>query len=117
MEASNCYLVNVSVNSYPSAKAIANGTEAIEEDRRCLYVAMTRAKDSLVIYRTQFAAQTFAPGSAVDGFNIDCGEQYFLNNLPANLYNPEYISDGLRHWDEYKGGGITLADTDDFDFS
>ena len=78
---------------------------------------MTRAKDSLVIYRTQFAAQTFAPGSAVDGFNIDCGEQYFLNNLPANLYNPEYISDGLRHWDEYKGGGITLADTDDFDFS
>lgn len=117
LEASNCYLVNVSVNSYPSAKAIANGTEAIEEDRRCLYVAMTRAKDSLVIYRTQFAAQTFAPGSAVDGFNIDCGEQYFLNNLPANLYNPEYISDGLRHWDEYKGGGITLADTDDFDFS
>lgn len=87
LEASNCYLVNVSVNSYPSAKAIANGTEAIEEDRRCLYVAMTRAKDSLVIYRTQFAAQTFAPGSAVDGFNIDCGEQYFLITCP-----PTYIT-------------------------
>lgn len=117
LEARNCYLVNVSVNSYPSAKAIANGTDAVEEDRRCLYVAMTRAKDRLVIYRTQLAAQTVKPGNSVEGFNLDCGEQYFLNNLPSTLYNPEYISDDLRHWGEYRGGGITLSDADEFDFS
>lgn len=51
LEAKNCYIVNVSPNAYPSQRSILNGIDAIEEERRCLYVAMTRAKDRLFIYR------------------------------------------------------------------
>ena len=51
LEAKNCYIVNVSPNAYPSQRSIQNGIDAIEEERRCLYVAMTRAKDQLFIYR------------------------------------------------------------------
>lgn len=51
LEASNCYIVNVSPFSYPTPRAVLNGIDAIEEERRCLYVALTRAKDKLFIYK------------------------------------------------------------------
>lgn len=51
LEAKNCYIVNVSPLAYPTQRAILNGTDAIEEERRCLYVALTRAKDKLYLYK------------------------------------------------------------------
>lgn len=110
LEAKNCYLLNVNYSQYPSSRAVANGEDAIEEDRRCLYVAMTRAKDRLVIYRSHRAAQVLA-GAERDA------ELYFLNNLPDTLYNFENLSVSGSAWDTYKGQGISLSDTDDFDFS
>ncbi len=50
LEAANCYITNVSPNSYPTPKAMLNGISAIEEERRCLYVALTRAKENLLLY-------------------------------------------------------------------
>lgn len=55
LEAANCYIVNVSPYSYPTPRAILNGIDAIEEERRCLYVALTRAKDKLYLYRNILA--------------------------------------------------------------
>lgn len=114
LEAKNCYLVNVNYNQYPSPKAVANGENAIEEDRRCLYVALTRAKDRLVIYRNHHATQV-----AEDRYTreLDMTHLYFLNNLPTSLYTFEDITDTKHSWDTYRGAGISLSDCDDFDFS
>lgn len=114
LEAKNCYLVNVNYNQYPSPKAVANGENAIEEDRRCLYVALTRAKDRLVIYRNHRATQV-----AEDRYTreLDMTHLYFLNNLPTSLYTFEDITDTKHSWDTYRGAGISLSDCDDFDFS
>lgn len=51
LESNFCHIINVSPNSYPSLKSIHRGKDEIEEERRCLYVAMTRAKENLYIYR------------------------------------------------------------------
>ena len=51
LEADNVFIVNASSKSYPTPKAVLNGEDAIEEERRCLYVALTRAKNKLRIFR------------------------------------------------------------------
>lgn len=74
LEATHCYLVNVSAFAYPTSRAILNGEDAVEEERRCLYVALTRAKDSLTIYRN------------VGSIHVSDDEsRYFLQNFPAGL--------------------------------
>ena len=113
LEARNCYLVNVSFNQYPSAHAIACGEDAVEEDRRCLYVAMTRAKDHLVIYRSMRAIQV-AEGTK-DWF--DFSTRYFLNDIPEHLYQLSYLNGTTERWEQYRGGGISFDDCADFDFS
>lgn len=114
LEAKNCYLVNVNYTQYPSAKAIAGGEDAIEEDRRCLYVALTRAQDTLVVYRSSKAARV--DDIDPDG-DADHNRLYFLNDLPEKFYTHAGEIPASRFWDNYRGQGISLSDTDDFDFS
>ncbi|MDE5790138.1 MAG: ATP-dependent helicase [Muribaculaceae bacterium] len=114
LEARNCYLINVNFNQYPSSKAVANGEDAIEEDRRCLYVALTRAKDKLVIYRSHKAAQVI---DASDMLSFEASKLYFLNDLPETLYDVENIGATSREWGFYKGDSISLSDCEEFDFS
>lgn len=45
LESSVCYILNVAPESYPSLHATT--LDEVEEERRCLYVALTRAKDEL----------------------------------------------------------------------
>lgn len=113
LEASNCYLVNVNYNQYPSAHAVESGQDAIEEDRRCLYVAMTRAKDRLVMYRSHKAAQVADQSYKWYEFS----NRYFLNDIPASLFRAADIGDSQRHWDAYKGEGLDFDACSDFDFS
>jgi DNA helicase-2/ATP-dependent DNA helicase PcrA len=82
LEADNVYVINASVDSYPTQRAILNGEEAVEEERRCLYVALTRAKDYLYVYRN------------IQSVHIADKEldKYFLNNVPETLYNSENIA-------------------------
>ncbi|MDE6408828.1 MAG: ATP-dependent helicase [Muribaculaceae bacterium] len=114
LEARNCYLVNVNFTQYPSSKAIANGEDAIEEDRRCLYVALTRAKDKLTIYRSHKAAQVIDPS---DMLGFEASKLYFLNDLPESLYEVENIGGSSREWGFYRGDSISLSDCEEFDFS
>ncbi len=58
LEAPICHIVNVAPHSYPSVRAIGAGTDEVEEERRCLYVAMTRAKERLSIYRNTYSIHT-----------------------------------------------------------
>ncbi|MDE5869790.1 MAG: ATP-binding domain-containing protein, partial [Muribaculaceae bacterium] len=114
LEARNCYLVNANFTQYPSSRAVANGEDAIEEDRRCLYVALTRAKDRLIIYRTHRAVQVIDP-SDIDSF--EASKLYFFNDIPENLYSAEFLGGNTKDWGFYTGSGLTLTDCDEFDFS
>lgn len=82
LEARNVFLVNASSKSYPTPRAVLNGENAIEEERRCLYVALTRAKDKLKIYRDM---------QSIHVSNAD-EQYYFLNEIPSELYVPKDIS-------------------------
>ena len=82
LEADNVFLVNASSKSYPTPKAILNGEDAIEEERRCLYVALTRAKNKLMVYRDM---QSIHVANSDEQF-------YFLNEVPLELFEPKDIS-------------------------
>lgn len=109
LEAINCYIVNVSPNAYPTPKAILNGEDAVEEERRCLYVALTRAKFKLTIYRTLTSVHTDSYGKE---------EKYFFDNIPSNLVSMKgerAIIDVNDVW--YSGNRVDDNIMDDLDFS
>jgi DNA helicase-2/ATP-dependent DNA helicase PcrA len=83
LEADNVYIVNASTFSYPTQRAILRGIDDIEEERRCLYVALTRARDYLYVYRDIHSIHTNTQKDA---------EYYFFNNLPSKLYQTEAIA-------------------------
>lgn len=58
LEAKNVHITAVNPNGYPSIRTIKQGLDAIEEERRCLYVAITRAKDNLKLYRNSKSLHT-----------------------------------------------------------
>lgn len=82
LEADNVFLVNAFSKSYPTSKAVLNGEDAIEEERRCLYVALTRAKNKLRVYRDM---QSIHVANSDEQF-------YFLNEIPLELFEPKDIS-------------------------
>lgn len=81
LEADIVYLINASTKSYPTQRAILNGEKAIEEERRCLYVGLTRAKDELRIYRDIHSIH----------INTESEKYYFFNTIPKKLYVSEII--------------------------
>lgn len=82
LEADNVFIVNASSKSYPTPKAVLNGEDAIEEERRCLYVALTRSKNKLRIFRDM---QSIHIANSDEQF-------YFLNEIPLELFDPKDIS-------------------------
>jgi len=85
--------VNVSPYAYPSNRAMQNGFDAVEEERRCLYVALTRAKDRLYVYRNITSLHTSEDG-------MDCSP-YFLNGLTEGLADMQVIGDSKYMTDGY----------------
>lgn len=62
LEADYCYIIDMNLGSYPCDIAVKEGSNAIEEERRCLYVALTRAKKQLVViteYNTWMMTNAF----------------------------------------------------------
>jgi DNA helicase-2/ATP-dependent DNA helicase PcrA len=88
LEAEVCFILNVSPGAYPSAWRIGNFDE-MEEERRVLYVALTRSKSYLYIMRNLYALHSIRQ------------EQYFLTGFPEDLSlqktkqrkNPVYAED------------------------
>lgn len=79
LEADVCYVLNVSPKVYPSAWNL-NSEENIEEDRRVLYVALTRAKNELYITR-----DTNSINTVNNDKNTNPNSKYFLEELPSKL--------------------------------
>ena len=64
-------------------------SEEIEEERRVLYVALTRAKNELIITRTTDSLNAYK-ATTDSPFTSDEEESaYFLENLPEGLVNQE----------------------------
>jgi DNA helicase-2/ATP-dependent DNA helicase PcrA len=89
LEADVCFVITVSPKAYPASWAVEN-IDQVEEERRVLYVAMTRAKNELFITRnlhSVHAIDRFARQKVVAGKSIE--EHYFLNGLPDALVTQE----------------------------
>lgn len=79
-EQSVCYVPHVSVGQYPHARAQGD-FDAIEEERRVLYVALTRAQNELILTKHQFTQWSH---NLVDEQGRPLS-QYFFNDVPADL--------------------------------
>ena len=79
-----CYVANVTAGQYPHARAQGNFDE-VEEERRVLYVALTRAKNELILTKQNLSIWA---RDIVDeqGRKV---ESYFLNNLTRDLCTTE----------------------------
>ena len=104
-ECKRCYVINVSPGSYPLTRALSSGAN-IEEERRVLYVALTRAKDELIVTRSG----GFSAASSSSKIKIDdqMYERYFLSDVKDELFtnNDHRLnndSDGIdgSHSDSY----------------
>ena len=82
-ECKRCYVINVSPGAYPSSRSM-DSERSVEEERRVLYVALTRAKDELMITRSG----DFSSASSVSN-SSDPYSRYFLSTLPDFLADDE----------------------------
>jgi len=82
-ECKTCYVINVSPGAYPSKFAFGDA-EKVEEERRVLYVALTRAMDNLIVTRQNHSLWAL-PNQDEDSE----AETYFFNDLPSGLFLEE----------------------------
>ena len=77
-------MVNVSPKTYPSPWSLGKIDE-IEDDRRLLYVALTRAKNELIITRTKNSV--YAESTVIEDQTLKekIEDHYFLNGMPDDL--------------------------------
>jgi len=106
LEAKTVHVLNVNPYNYPSPRTIKQGGDAVEEERRCLYVALTRAKDRLYLYRFTRSLHTQSSENDKEQANL-----YFLNGLPTDLVT---IKVNGREQKDFTGNNE--ADLSDFDF-
>lgn len=89
LEADTCFIVNVTPNSFPSPRAVS--LDDIEEERRCLYVALTRAKNSLNIMSRKISITATLPEGTVffnsDKSNVPIGD--VIHVTAAGGFMPE----------------------------
>jgi len=72
-----CYVIRVEPGMYPHIRSLGAEDEE-EEERRILYVAMTRAKNELILTRSE------GPSSYSYSYG-DAAEAYFLSDVPDKL--------------------------------
>ncbi|WP_353144397.1 ATP-dependent helicase [Acinetobacter pragensis] len=79
-----CYVANVSAGQYPHARAQGNFDD-VEEERRVLYVALTRAQNELILTKQNL---NMWARDTVDELGRTV-KSYFLNDLTRNLCTSE----------------------------
>lgn len=94
-EAKTCFVACANPGNYPHSRSLAS-EDAIEEERRILYVALTRAQDEL------FISRSLSRDSFRASFNASSGSHYFLERLPARLVKRQ---SGLGHHHSYHDDG------------
>ena len=95
-EAPVCYVIRAEPGIYPHARSLGD-EDAEEEERRILYVAMTRARDELILTRTheRLGRQVFWGGHR--GQHAVGGAAYLLEGIPDAVVDQELAGGG--GWD------------------
>ncbi len=86
-EAPICIVAGATQSNYPHFRSLGD-IDAEEEERRVLYVALTRAQNELIVTRSSFHRNAFWVQSSPAA-----GEKYFLEELPEDL-----ITKSLHGW-------------------
>lgn len=86
-----CYVPHVSPTQYPHARAQGDFDD-VEEERRVLYVALTRAENELILTKQNLNLWSHDQYDEL-GRKI---ESYFLNDLPQDLVDIQIHRDILR---------------------
>ncbi|TCM70758.1 DNA helicase-2/ATP-dependent DNA helicase PcrA [Acinetobacter calcoaceticus] len=79
-----CYVPNLTAGQYPHARA-QDSFDEIEEERRVLYVALTRAQNELILTKQNLSAWSSEKYDAQGRYL----ETYFLNDLERELCHSE----------------------------
>ncbi len=94
-EAPICFVAGADQASYPHFRSLGD-IDAEEEERRILYVALTRAQNELIVTRSSFHRNAFwvqrSPAA---------GEKYFLESFPAAL-----VKKNLHGWSPLSAAGL-----------
>lgn len=90
-EAQVCYCLGVQPGMYPHMRSLGD-EDAEEEERRVLYVALTRAQDELIITRSGDDNRTLFHGGS---FVKSVGSPYFLEYLPPKMVEHQQYGYGL----------------------
>ncbi|MCA9139340.1 MAG: ATP-dependent helicase [Planctomycetales bacterium] len=84
-EAPVCYLIGVQPGNYPHVRSIGDDDKE-EEERRVLYVAMTRAQNELFLTGTIRSRGAFVPHhNRFYQTGGSSGQPYFLSDVPPHL--------------------------------
>lgn len=108
-----CYVPHVSPNQYPHARAQGDFDD-VEEERRVLYVALTRAENELILTKQNLNLWSQDPYDEL-GRKI---ESYFLNDLPQHLVDIQIHRDIPRAYGQTnraRSSTINLGFGIDFD--
>lgn len=99
-EAPICFVANAKPGTYPHVRSCGE-IDTEEEERRILYVALTRAKNELFISRsTDYKSGFYVQNKPTKG------EEYFLTEVPAKLATKE-----IHAWNsDYSSGLSKLRD-------
>ena len=110
LESTVCFILDVSPYAFPTERAYADGQAEVEEERRCLYVALTRAKDELYVMRNTKSIRAYE----LDGAKCP----YFLNNLDLSLVDVINVeAESAIDGDFYSGDQSSFDMLDDLDFT
>ena len=85
-EARVCFVAQAKQGSYPHTRSLGE-LAAEEEERRVLYVALTRAKDELYVTRSHDERAT----ALVLNNPAEGESSYFLEDVPAELVDRLYV--------------------------
>lgn len=98
-EAPICFVAGARQGTYPHVRSFGD-IDAEEEERRILYVAMTRAKNELFITRSSDYRSGFWVANAPTE-----GEAYFLEDVPENL-----VVHKIEGWLSSSAGGLNALE-------
>ena len=90
LEADTCFVLNVSPGAYPSAMSLGS-TNEIEEERRVLYVALTRAIEDLIITRELSSINAKHTSDRTPKDVNQKSSSYFLQSVPENLFKQQTL--------------------------
>lgn len=109
LEFTHAFVVGAEENVFPSYRSVDSGDNAMEEERRLFYVAMTRAMKKLYI--------TFAQGRMLFGQVKFNGPSRFIDEIPEKLFSWKKLSSPSRSAEFHSSWGGRHDNFDPYDQS